>query len=972
MPTNPHTRAVALHPAGLVYVGTIEGLIEYDGVSWRLIRGTEGMIVHNVAVTASGRVFFSGAGVFGLLEPDPHGILVARLLQGDLPAAYREVGHVLHLVLTGEDAWFATQGLRPAIVRVDVRDRVTVMPIDGGCTSLFTHDGRPYFVTRAGVWRIEAGATRPVPASGAVRTAGIVSLWPGANGATWIVCADGLHNWIGDAARLVSEEVRNALAGDRVTAGCPVRNGVFLLGTDANGLLLVNTAGHILSRYGRDDRYVPTSGKISSLTPDRDGGVWITHYGGVIRAQFDGPTSLHVSPSDLHGRVEAFAFYQGHLYAATTTGVLARDEANGRFTLLPQGGMDAWALVPTEDGLIVAGDNLRLLKSDGRVEMIDERRLGFRAALRLRREPDRLVASTGPDGLLLLYRQETGSDGTRHWRFEAEVPGVRMPLYPLVEDEAGWLWGTRNRLELVRLDWRGGVRLDAKPERIGPERGLPEAEKPTFRVWIFAWNGSVEACNWQGIWRHDPATDLFRAEDRIAGLDPSRWSRAFPLADGSLWMANTRIEDAAALARRTGPDAWRFETLPRNGLESIRPTAVGDDPAADAWWIGYLGIAATKKDWHGAIPPPPTAFVRRVETAAGRVVWGGAGKVPGGTLGPNEKSVRFSFAAPFFQTDGNGRVNVTYRTRLDGIDSDWSAWGDGARRDYSSLPPGAFRFRVQARDDAGRAGSEAVFAFTRLAPWWRKPWAWCGYALLGAAGIGGIVHLRTLQLRGRAEVLEKVVAERTATLLLQNEELARLHKLELDQKTAARLAEEQARLETLRYQLNPHFLFNALASLNATLPANAGAARSMLTRLSEFCRTTLYRDDERERTTVGEELRQLGAYLEIEKTRWGDRLEIMIDCPTELEKMPLPHFLLLPLVENAIKYGHATSEDRIGVRIEVRRAGDAIDLLVSNTGLWIEPDGKPPELPSLGIGLKNLRERLARYQARACVRRQGT
>ncbi|MDF3058216.1 MAG: putative two component system sensor histidine kinase [Rariglobus sp.] len=629
--------------------------------------------------------------------------------------------------------------------------------------------------------------------------------------------------------------------------------------------------------------------------------------------------------------------------------------------LLPQGGIDAWSLVPTEDGLIVAGDDLRLLKPDGGLEMIDERRLGFRAALRLRREPDRLVASTGPGGLLRLYRRETGADGAGHWRFEAEVPNVRMPLYPLVEDEAGWLWGTRNRLELVRLDWRAGVRLDAKPERIGPGRGLPEAGQPTFRIWIFELNGRVEACNWQGLWRHDPDADLFRAEDRIAGLDPSRWSRGFPLSDGSLWMANTRLEDAAALARRTGPDRWRLEPLPRSGLESIRPTAVGDDPPAGAWWIGHLGIAALEKTWREPVPPPPAALVRGVTTDKGHIVWGGAGKARDGVLAPDEASIHISFAAPFFQTDSDGRLNITYRTRLDGVDSDWSAWGSGARRDYSNLPPGTFRFRVQARDEAGRAGSEAVFPFTRLAPWWRTPWAWSAYVLLGAAGIGGIVHLRTLRLRARAQALEKIVAERTATLLLQNKELARLHRLELDQKTAARLAEEQARLETLRYQLNPHFLFNALASLNATLPADAGAARSMLARLSEFCRTTLYRGDERELTTVGEELRQLGAYLEIEKTRWGDLLEIGINCPPDLEKTPLPYFLLLPLVENAIKYGRATSADCIGVRIEVRREDDAVLLLVSNTGEWIAPDDKRPELPSLGIGLKNLRERLERY-----------
>ena len=125
----------------------------------------------------------------------------------------------------------------------------------------------------------------------------------------------------------------------------------------------------------------------------------------------------------------------------------------------------------------------------------------------------------------------------------------------------------------------------------------------------------------------------------------------------------------------------------------------------------------------------------------------------------------------------------------------------------------------------------------------------------------------------------------------------------------------------------------------------------------------LHRGDNEEWTTVGGEMRLLGAYLEIERLRWGELLDVELECPPELEGEPLPYFLLLPLVENALKYGRSTSPDRVGVVVRVRRGGDgSLVLEVGNTGAWLEPSRRK-SVVSLGIGLDNLRRRLARHYA---------
>lgn len=181
----------------------------------------------------------------------------------------------------------------------------------------------------------------------------------------------------------------------------------------------------------------------------------------------------------------------------------------------------------------------------------------------------------------------------------------------------------------------------------------------------------------------------------------------------------------------------------------------------------------------------------------------------------------------------------------------------------------------------------------------------------------------------------------------------------------ARLAEETARLEMLRYQLNPHFLFNALNSIYGLVLPHSAAAGDLVRRLSDFCRSTLMRPRGTWQT-LADELSMLRNYLDIEQARWRENLVIATDFDPAADAFQLPPFLLLPLVENAIKHGGATSPRVLTIRLATRREADGgLTLTVVNSGTW-QPATTPPRASfapfgaSTGTGLANLRERLAR------------
>jgi sensor histidine kinase YesM len=166
-----------------------------------------------------------------------------------------------------------------------------------------------------------------------------------------------------------------------------------------------------------------------------------------------------------------------------------------------------------------------------------------------------------------------------------------------------------------------------------------------------------------------------------------------------------------------------------------------------------------------------------------------------------------------------------------------------------------------------------------------------------------------------------------------------------------------AQLAMLRYQLNPHFLFNTLNSISTlVLLKDTARANAMLSRLSAFLRYTLV-NEPTAHVTVAQEVETLKLYLEIEKMRFEKRLRTAFYVEPRVEKARLPSLLLQPLVENAIKYAVTPQEEGAEIAVSARLAGERVQITVSDTGPGLIGANKRPSL-STGVGITNIRERL--------------
>jgi hypothetical protein len=187
--------------------------------------------------------------------------------------------------------------------------------------------------------------------------------------------------------------------------------------------------------------------------------------------------------------------------------------------------------------------------------------------------------------------------------------------------------------------------------------------------------------------------------------------------------------------------------------------------------------------------------------------------------------------------------------------------------------------------------------------------------------------------------------------------------------TEAESEARAAQVRALRYQVNPHFLFNTLNSLSSlVMSSRAAEAESMILKLSTFLRSSLSLDPSAD-VSLMEEIALQRLYLDIEKVRFPRRLRVEIDVPKELETARLPALVLQPVVENAIKYAVSTTKERITLRITAREAGPGrFTLDITNSGKPPRDDALSDIPEGTGVGLANVRQRLfARFGEAARV-----
>ncbi len=174
----------------------------------------------------------------------------------------------------------------------------------------------------------------------------------------------------------------------------------------------------------------------------------------------------------------------------------------------------------------------------------------------------------------------------------------------------------------------------------------------------------------------------------------------------------------------------------------------------------------------------------------------------------------------------------------------------------------------------------------------------------------------------------------------------------------ADLLAHKAQLQMLRYQLNPHFLFNSLNSIRALVDADKETAREIITELSEFLRYSLISKNFHN-VPLKDEIEAIKHYFAIQKIRYEERLVVNYDIQPQAEEFPVLSFLIYPIIENAVKYGMETSSMPLKIDMKAKVENNKLMIDITNTGKWVEKNESASENKTgTGTGLDNVKQRL--------------
>lgn len=720
---------------GILWTGNSNGLLEYDGHSWRLLPSTNDTPVYDVINGGDGAVYFGLRGAFGRVAFEADGRPRMDMLSDQLPSDAPLLTEVYSVLGVGKLVYFVSE---EAICRWDGK-ACTVIASDRPLGRSFASRGRLYVnVDSVGLCTLEKDRFVPIPGGDifARKTANdmlidlpdkIICLYHDSQGR--LIVGSRMRGIF----RYDGRKFDNIISFDRIpdplwmpTRAEKLANGMLAVGSTHSGIWIFDSTGTV--RRILDGESGLNGGTVNNLYVDADQNIWVALDDGITRIEWPGePITRFGAARGLHGQVTAIRRFGGTLYAATTQGLYQLRSrpsftrrgiaSRSEFELIPSIRSTVFSILETGDALLVAtAYGVFGMDRSKKLHRVTRPGRGARVFHPLNANNDTILVGSHR-GLYLLMRSGTG------W-IEHTLSDRREDFVLSITEEAdGTLWVGTAQHGACRIDMRGGA-MYAQVRDFDRSKGIPAG--PIVPV-------------------HVGHRTLFLTNDRPFAFDDKRgvfypdtlFLRSFrkPLHDfprflqeditGRVWMqffeGNT-LE--YAVPRREGN--WLYHMAPFLQLD-------GDVIAIHAEADGVCWIGTDDAVYRFDPFAPRRSYrlcetlIRSVSVNAVEIFFGGGAEQPGNAfqMESDTRDVEFNFAS------GNIWLQdcMLFRWRLDGLDTSWSLPTSMHTMQYSDLPAGDYVFRVQALIPGQRACDDARFAFTILPPWYARWWIW-GLVLL--------------------------------------------------------------------------------------------------------------------------------------------------------------------------------------------------------------------------------------------------
>ncbi len=541
--------AIAQDDRGLMYFGNNNGILEYDGVSWRLIQFPNKSICRSLAKDASGRIYTGGVGDFGFLAPDSVGQMRFVSLLPQVPEDARDFADVPGTHILKGDVYFTTNTFlfrwtpfESALQDSEIAGEMKFWQPDNTFRLSFVVDDVFYIEDwEKGLLRMQGDSLQPVP-GGSNKGINVMLPFPSTSLGNRDTAVEPNRSTGAEPSRSRAERSRSILIGtlrqglflyDSQTfhpfkteaddflrqnplmrPGAVLSDDRLLLNTWGGGAVLLERSGKLLQTIDRSSGLPDNTVYYVYSDPARPETQWLALENGIARVEAAGPFSTFDADRGLRSTVSKLQRHRGVLYAATNVGISYLDAVSRIFKPVEMPVEQSWDILAI-DGQLLAATNSGVYAVNGDQAAFVRRSVNddFAACIFRRSRQDSQRVFVGLFNGLACLRRENGV-----WRDEGRAPGIQDEIPTLVETKDGRLWaGTRNA-GVLRLTFpRNGAKIwqEVQVERFDPETGLPEGYAGVYEI-----NGVLYFSTLDSLYRFDAGKQRFVADSTLMAVPP--------------------------------------------------------------------------------------------------------------------------------------------------------------------------------------------------------------------------------------------------------------------------------------------------------------------------------------------------------------------------------------------------------------------------------------------------------------------
>lgn len=980
--------AITRDERGVMYFGNSYGVLEYDGITWNLIR-VPNQIVRSLACADNGTIYAGSADDFGYLKRERDGRLVYTSLLSHAGVS-GPVGHIWYTFASGSSVYFISNnyifrysfpsgaGSKPQVESWKPRERFRAAHQIGNDIYVLE--------TGAGLKKFSGGSLRLIPGSEQFADKMIAAMIPFDDlGRILLGTREvGLHLFDGSTFTPFRSEAAGFLLKENMyISRLRLTDGSFVFTTTRGGIIIIDKNGDVVHRVNKSNG-IPDNGV---LFAQQYGNIlWLALQNGISAVELPSPAAYINQTTGLEGSVSDVLVSGGNLYAATTAGLFSVELKNRYLSQndirrITVADAECWSLLETGNSLLVAtSDNL--LRAEGnRVAVVPVSWSRIYFLYQSVRFPERIYAGL-EDGVAVIENR------AGKWFDRGKIPGITTAVRNLAEDSLGNIWLGTAYYGLFRISLTSPGGFSSPSIRHFPEEEIPRSGE----VRVFRIGNDLLVSTGARMLRYDYKTGQLIPDDIY---NFSAWTRGSDVitelkeSSGTLWAAavTPSSELRIGTARKTGGTyQWSEPSALRGIIDFSNNNAVfriyPDEKNRVIWLCGADGIVSYKPEFSpiDTLQTPPAAVIRKVSLRGDSLLFAGDDLLraslqegDGFILSHEENSIRFSYSGLTFDAG-----LTRYQYILEGLEETWSPRTDETSRDYTSLPPGSYIFRVRAVSASGLTGAESTFTFTILHPWYSSWYMYLFYLLLAVLAVVGLLRWTTDYLIRRNLRLEAIIADRTKIISEQAEKLRHLD--EIKSRFFANISHEFRTPLTLTLgQIESVMESTSERGLKQKLEMSFRNAKKLLKLVNQILEITRLESQEQKLKLVSKDIVAFCRHLFYNFESYADNQGITLRFTSEDESLRIPfdpekmEKVMVNLLGNAVKF--TSSGGSVQLHISRIRSlsideQEQVKISVEDTGIGIPADRLPyifdrfyqvertgrSELEGTGIGLSLVKE----------------